>query len=47
MYIGATAGETDIVITAWQKAGLILGLRSVNERRRYKVTPSPIGWTQT
>ena len=29
------------------KAGLIQGLRSANERRRYKVTPSPIGWAQT
>ena len=28
-------------------SGLILGLRPANERRRYKVTPSPIGWTQT
>ena len=27
--------------------GLILGLRPANERRRYKVTPSFIGWTQT
>ena len=27
--------------------GLILGLRSANERRRYKVTPSLIGWAQT
>ena len=27
--------------------GLILGLRPVNERRRYKVTPSLIGWAQT
>ena len=27
--------------------GLILGLRPANERRRYKVTPSPIGWAQT
>ena len=26
---------------------LILGLRPANERRRYKVTPSPIGWAQT
>ena len=26
---------------------LILGLRPVNERRRYKVTPSLIGWVQT
>ena len=27
--------------------GLILGLRKANERRRYKVTPSLIGWAQT
>ena len=27
--------------------GLILGLRSANERRRYTVTPSLIGWAQT
>ena len=27
--------------------GLILGLRQANERRRYKVTPSPIVWAQT
>ena len=28
-------------------AVLILGLHPANERRRYKVTPSLIGWTQT
>ena len=28
-------------------AGLILGLPSASERRRYKVTPSLIGWAQT
>ena len=33
-----------IVITC---TGLILGLRPANERRRYKVTPSLIGWAQT
>ena len=27
--------------------GLILGLYRANERRRYKVTPSLIGWAQT
>ena len=26
---------------------LILGLRQANKRRRYKVTPSLIGWAQT
>ena len=29
-----------------QLSGLILGLRSANERRRYKVKPSLIGWAQ-
>ena len=29
------------------KTGLILGLCPANERRRYKVTPSLIGWAQT
>ena len=29
------------------QSGLILGLRPANERRRNKVTPSPIGWVQT
>ena len=28
-------------------AGLILGLRPANERRRYYVTQSLIGWVQT
>ena len=28
-------------------AGLILGSCPANERRRYKVTPSLIGWAQT
>ena len=27
--------------------GLILGVRPANERRRYTVTPSLIGWVQT
>ena len=30
----------------WYKSGLILGLRPANERRRYKVTLSLIGWAQ-
>ena len=28
-------------------AAMILGLRPANERHRYKVTPSLIGWEQT
>ena len=34
-------------VAKWYDAGLILGLRPPNERRRYKVTPSRIGWAQT
>ena len=30
-----------------QESGPILGLRPASERRRYKVTPSLIGWAQT
>ena len=30
-----------------QVSGLILGLHPANERRRFKVTPSLIGWAQT
>ena len=33
---------TEVIYTT-----LILGLRPVNERRRYKVTPPLIGWAQT
>ena len=32
---------------AVQYSGLILGLRLANERRRYFVTTSLIGWAQT
>ena len=39
----ASLKNMDIV---WD-TGLILGLRPANERRRYKVTPSLIGWAQT
>ena len=31
----------------WMVSGQILGLHQTNERRRYKVTPSLIGWAQT
>ena len=31
----------------WNNTGLILWLHPANERRRYKVTPSLIGWAQT
>ena len=34
-------------VKKFHQAGLILGLRPANERRRYKVTPSLIGWAQT
>ena len=36
-----------IMLKASWTTGLILGLRPANDRRRYKVTPSPIGWAQT
>ena len=46
--------ECEVVDKVWlfhvpdhMRSGLILGLRSANERRRYKVTPSLIGWAQT
>ena len=35
------------IMTGIEYTGLILGLRPANERRRYKVTPSLIGWAQT
>ena len=35
------------VYSALYVTGLILGLRSANERRRYKVTLSLIGWAQS
>ena len=35
------------LIHSLREPGLILGLRPANERRRYKVTPSLIGWAQT
>ena len=35
------------MLCRFQYAGLILGLHPANERRRYKVTPSLIGWAQT
>ena len=38
--MGTVVGHND-------NAGLILGLCPANERRRYKVTPSPISWAQT
>ena len=36
-----------VVCTTLMYAGLILGLRTANERRRYEVTQSLIGWAQT
>ena len=33
-------------INYFDRAGMILGLRPANGRRRYKVTPSLIGWAQ-
>ena len=38
-----------VVCNVWSAyiSGLILGLHLANERCRYKVTPSLIGWAQT
>ena len=36
-----------VSFSSLKNAGLILGLRPANERRRYKVTPSLIGRAQT
>ena len=34
-------------ISSWSaNSGLILGLHPANKKRRYKVTPSLIGWAQ-
>ena len=38
--------RADPTIDSSVAAGLILGLRPANERRRYFVTTSPIGWAQ-
>ena len=52
--ISNTAGSTVLVVLMTQKiasvhckSGLILGLCPANERRRYFVTKSLIGWAQT
>ena len=47
VYILATIYVSFSVILSEMNTGLILGLHPVNERRRYKVTPSLIGWAQT
>ena len=46
-------GLTLIYLSKWTPGlsvsydiGMILGLHPANERRRYKVTPSLIGWAQ-
>ena len=36
-----------ILQSLYHGSGLILGLHLANERGRYKVTPSLIGWAQT
>ena len=35
------------ILDVWYNTGPITGLHPANERRRYKVTPSLIGWAQT
>ena len=41
------AGITSVAMWQASLSELILGLPPANERRRYKVTPSLIGWAQT
>ena len=41
------ARATIPTVDFWREAGLIVGLRPANERRRYKVTSFLIGWAQT
>ena len=36
-----------IPIEVYDAYGLMLGLHTANEKRRYKVTPSLNGWAQT
>ena len=46
-YIEATVNDVGNCITWINKnTELILGLHPANERRRFKVTPSLIGWVQ-
>ena len=41
-------GEQLVICSGYKyEAELIPGLHPANERRRYKVTPSLIGWAQT
>ena len=42
-----TQHHADCVNNNGALLGLIPGLRTANERRRYKVTSSLIGWAQT
>ena len=42
-YVYTIAGRDYLL---YAQSGLILGLRPGNERRRYKVRPSLIGWAQ-
>ena len=43
-----TVAVTDSqIVRSRVSAGLILGSRPANQRRRYRVTPSLIGWAQT
>ena len=50
---GAKASTTSVMKMTFGRfwcgntSGLNLGLRPANERRRYKITPSLIGWAQT
>ena len=42
----AWPGANELTLNGTSLSGLILGLRPTNERRRYFVTTSLIGWAQ-
>ena len=46
-YIGGMHNNASAEKWKMPFTGLILGLHPANERRRYKITPSLIGWVQT
>ena len=46
-YSDILGGWSKLTLVKAMYSELIVGLRPANERRRYKVTPSLIGWVQT
>ena len=44
--VGLSSRNVELEFVTWVMTGLILRLRPANERRRYFVTTSLIGWAQ-